>query len=165
MQRIRFIGDPVLRRETKEVTIFDDDLKLFVKNMIKTMHREDGIGLAAPQIGHSRKILVVDISGMEETEKPRAFINPTIVDSWGESVVEEGCLSIPDVREEVTRPEGIEVKYQNENGENHHNRFDGWMARVLQHEIDHVNGVLFVDLISPIKRKLLTEQKLIPNKY
>lgn len=165
MQRLRYIGDSVLRRETAEVNDFDDSLKKFVKDMIKTMHREEGIGLAAPQIGHSKKVLVVDVSGLEEGEKPQAFINPVVTESWGESVVEEGCLSIPDVREEVTRPEGVEVKYQDENGQLHQDRFDGWKARVLQHEIDHLNGVLFVDLISPIKRKLLTEKNLLPAKY
>jgi len=165
MFKIRYIGDPVLRRETETVSEFDDSLDHFVHNMIETMHEQDGIGLAAPQIGYSRKILVVDISPIEEDEAPHAFINPRIIDQWGESVVEEGCLSIPDVREEVVRPEGIEVEYQNTRGEKKTERYEGWMARVLQHEIDHINGVLFVDLISPIKRKLFFEQGLIPEKY
>jgi len=165
MLSIRYIGDPVLRRETEPVTVFDDSLCQFVENMIETMHHKDGVGLAAPQIGHSKKILVVDISPFEEDEEPHAFINPKIIDTWGESVVEEGCLSIPDVREEVVRPEGIELEYQTADGKKHINKFDGWMARVLQHEIDHLNGVLFVDLISPIKRRLFSEQGLLPEKY
>ena len=165
MFKLRYIGDPVLRRETESVSIFDDSLNQFVENMIEIMHTEEGIGLAAPQIGHSKKILVIDISNIEEEETPKTFINPKLIDSWGESVVEEGCLSIPDVREEVVRPEGIKVKYQNAKGEKLENTFEGWMARVLQHEIDHLNGILFVDLISPIKRKLFFEQDLIPEKY
>jgi len=165
MFKIRYIGDPVLRRETEAVTVFDKSLNQFLENMIETMHEKDGIGLAAPQIGHSKKVLVVDISPMDEDESPRAFINPEIIDSWGESVLEEGCLSIPEVREEVVRPEGIEVQYQNPKGEKRVEKYEGWMARVLQHEIDHINGVLFIDLISPIKTKLFFEQGLIPEKY
>lgn len=165
MLKIRFIGDSVLRRETESVTVFDDVLHQFVEKMIVTMHDNDGIGLAAPQVGHSKKILVVDISPFDEDEVPHAFINPQIIDTWGESVVEEGCLSIPDVREEVIRPEGIKVEYQTTDGQKRIDKFDGWMARVLQHEIDHLNGVLFVDLISPIKRQLFFEQGLLPEKY
>ncbi|KAA3617393.1 MAG: peptide deformylase [Calditrichaeota bacterium] len=165
MLKLRLIGDPILRRETEEVQVFDQSLKDFVKQMIKKMHREDGIGLAAPQIGHSKKVLVVDISAIEEEAEPQAFINPEIVEGIGASVVEEGCLSIPEVREDVERPETIKLKYLDENGDSFENEFDGWMARVLQHEIDHLNGVLFVDLISPIKRQLLISQKMIPEKY
>jgi peptide deformylase len=165
MFKIRYIGDPVLRRETEPVSIFDDSLNQFVMNMIDTMHIKDGIGLAAPQVGHSKKILVVDISPIDEDETPKAFINPKILDKWGESILEEGCLSIPDVREEVVRPEGILIEYQNPDGEKLIAKFEGWMARVLQHEIDHLNGVLFIDLISPIKRRVFFEQGLIPEKY
>jgi peptide deformylase len=165
MFKIRFIGDPVLRRETEAISVFDDSLDQFVGNMIETMHENDGIGLAAPQIGYSRKILVVDISPIEDDNTPQVFINPQILEQWGESVVEEGCLSIPEVREEVVRPEGIKVEYQNSKGQKKIEKYDGWMARVLQHEIDHINGILFVDLISPIKRKLFFEQGLLPEKY
>jgi peptide deformylase len=167
MFKLRFIGDPILRRKTSEIETFDSSLKKFVEKMFETMHLEEGIGLAAPQVGHSRKILVVDISGIEDQaeNKPRAFINPIIDVKWGESVIEEGCLSIPDVREEVTRPSGIKIRYQDENGENYEDEYEGWMARVLQHEVDHLNGILFLDHISPLKRKLLQEKKLIPDKY
>jgi len=165
MLKLRYIGDPILRRETEPIQNFDKSLKDFVKSMIKTMHREDGIGLAAPQIGYSKKVLVVDISGINEEEKPRVFINPEIVAESGESVIEEGCLSIPEVREDVSRPEKIKLKYSDENGENYEDEYDDWMARVLQHEIDHLNGVLFVDLISPLKRKLLISQNMIPEQY
>jgi peptide deformylase len=165
MLKLRFIGDPILRRETEPVKVFDQSLKDFTKSMIKTMHKEDGIGLAAPQIGYSKKVLVVDISGIHEDEKPRVFINPEIIHTSGEAIVEEGCLSIPEVREDVERPEKIKLKYSDENGDSFEEEYDEWMARVLQHEIDHLNGVLFVDLISPVKRILLTSQKMIPEKY
>ena len=167
MFKLRYIGDPILRRETKKVENFDSSLSEFIKNMVKTMHKEEGIGLAAPQIGHSEKILVVDISGIEgeEFNVPVSFINPEVKKSWGESLVEEGCLSIPEIREDVSRPYGITLKYQDVIGKEFTEDFDGWMARVLQHEIDHLDGKLFLDYISPIKRKLLQEQDLIPEKY
>ena len=165
MYKLRYIGDPVLRRETESIKAFDNSFKKFVDGMIETMHKADGIGLAAPQIGHSKKVIVVDISPLEEVEEPRVFVNPEIVESWGESVVEEGCLSIPEVREDVSRPEGIKVRYQDEDGTSTENDFNGWLARVLQHEIDHINGILFVDLLSPIKRQLLVQQNKIPAQY
>lgn len=167
MLKLRFIGDPVLRRETQKIDSFDSSLAEFVKNMFKTMKKEEGIGLAAPQVGHSKKILVVDISTIEDEEfnEAQAFVNPEIIESWGESIVEEGCLSIPEIREDVSRPSGIKIKYQDETGKNFVSDFEGWMARVLQHEVDHLNGILFLDHISPLKRKLLQEQALIPEKY
>ncbi|HGY57194.1 MAG TPA: peptide deformylase [Caldithrix abyssi] len=165
MYKIRLIGDPVLREKTKQVTNFDGQLQKTVAQMIDFMHQEDGIGLAAPQVGLRNSILVVDISPIEEEEKPRAFINPKIISAEGESVVEEGCLSIPGVREDVTRPERIRLAYQDLDGRRIEEDYDGWLARVLQHELDHLNGILFVDLISPVKRQLLINQGLIPEKY
>jgi len=167
MLKLRYIGDQILRRETKQIEEFDDTLKNLVESMIDAMKREEGIGLAAPQIGHSKKVLVVDVSGIEdeESEGPLVFINPEIIARGGEATVEEGCLSIPDIREDVSRPEIIGVKYQNEKGDNFQKQFSGWMARVLQHEIDHINGILFIDLISPIKRQVLAGKGLIPETY
>ena len=166
MYRIRQIGDPVLRRKTEEIYQFDEKLQSIIENMISTMHDAEGIGLAAPQVGISQKIIVIDISSVEEQElEPFAFVNPKIVEKTGESIVEEGCLSIPGIREDVTRPEIITVQYQDENGNKHQNKFSGWMARVLQHEIDHLNGILFVDLISPVKRELLKQKGLLPETY
>jgi len=165
MFKIRLIGDPVLREKTKLVTSFDEKLQKTVEQMINFMHIEDGIGLAAPQVGLRQSIIVVDISPIEEEEHPRAFINPQIVSLEGESIVEEGCLSIPGVREDVQRPEHIRLIYQDAGGKQHEEEYGGWLARVLQHEIDHLNGVLFVDRISPVKRQLLINQGLIPEKF
>ncbi len=165
MYKIRIIGDPVLRKSTKKVTDFNDNIKRIVKNMIAVMHREDGVGLAAPQVGLDSSILVIDISGVEENELPTAFINPEIIEASGESVIEEGCLSIPGVREDVLRPDKIELVYNDEDGNSHKELLNGWKARVLQHEIDHLNGILFVDRISPVKRQLLISQEIIPEKY
>jgi len=165
MLKIKYIGDPVLRRTGKKINKFDQDLENLLADMFDAMHREDGIGLAAPQIGLNKQILVLDISELEDEEEPRAFINPEITESWGESTKEEGCLSIPGVREEVSRPEKIRLSYQNADGSELTQDFDGWLARVLQHEIDHLNGILFVDRISPIKRQMLIQQGVIPETY
>ncbi|MHB2152896.1 peptide deformylase [Caldithrix abyssi] len=163
--KIRYIGDPVLRKVAEPITEFDDKLKNFAEDLIDVMHVEDGIGLAAPQIGISRQIIAVDASELVENEFPRVFVNPQILEASGEWVVEEGCLSIPGVREEVTRPETILLKFQDVEGESFTQEFSGWLSRILQHEIDHLNGILFVDRISPIRRNLLIAQKAIPEKY
>ncbi len=165
MYRIRYIGDPVLRKKGEPVTVFDKALQKFAEEMIEIMREEDGIGLAAPQIGISKQILVTDASELIDGEYPRVFINPELIETFGESVMEEGCLSIPGVREEVTRPEKIILKYQNERGETFTEEYSDWMARILQHEIDHLNGILFVDRISPVKRRLLINQKTIPEQF
>ena len=163
--KIRYIGDPVLRKVAAPITEFDEDLKKFARDMIEVMHVEDGIGLAAPQIGISKQIIAVDASELVEDEYPRVFINPEILESSGEWVVEEGCLSIPGVSEEVKRPEKILLKFQDETGELFTEEFSGWLSRILQHEIDHLNGILFVDRISPVRRNLLIVNKMIPEKY
>lgn len=163
--RLKYIGDQVLRKATEAVTEFDENLAKTIEKMIATMHYEDGIGLAAPQVGISKKFLVIDTSPVEENEKPRAFINPEIKYADGESVMEEGCLSIPDVREDVTRPEKITLFYQDEQGQEKTEDFDDWKARVLQHEIDHLSGILFVDHISPLKRQVLHNKGVIPERY
>ena len=165
MYKLKLIGDSILRKKTTDIKNFDDNLHKIVNNMIDTLHVEEGIGLAAPQIGLDKSILVIDISSIDENEKPMSCINPEIIATEGESVYEEGCLSIPGVREEVTRPEEIILKYQNETGKKHKEKFSGWKSRVLQHEIDHLNGILFVDRISPVKQKLLVAQDTIPQQY
>jgi len=163
--KIRYIGDPILRKVAEPINEFNDDLKQFARDLIEVMHVEDGIGLAAPQIGVSKQIIAVDASELVEDEYPRVFINPEILESSGEWVVEEGCLSIPGVREEVTRPEKILLKFQDDSGEIFTQEFSGWLARILQHEIDHLHGILFVDRISPLRRNLLIAQNAIPEKF
>lgn len=165
MYKVRYIGDPVLRQKTEQVTTFDKKFQAFLEDMTEVMYREDGIGLAAPQIGVLKKVVVLDVGELEQGEQLRIFVNPVIHEGSGESVVEEGCLSIPGVREEVTRPDTIRISYQNETGAQFEHEFDGWLARVLQHEIDHLNGVLFVDHLSPLKRQMLINKNAIPEKY
>ncbi len=164
--KVRIIGDPILRKKAEPVLDFDKKLRKFVDDMIDIMYVEDGIGLAAPQIGFSRQVVVVDASELVKGEYPRAFINPEIIEFSEETdVKEEGCLSIPGVHEEVVRSTRIKVKYQNEKGKEFTEEYTNWLARILQHEIDHLNGILFVDRISPIKRNLLITQKAIPAQF
>ncbi len=164
--KVRIIGDPILRKKAEPVLDFDKKLRKFVDDMIDIMYVEDGIGLAAPQIGFSRQVVVVDASELVKGEYPRAFINPEIIEFSEETdVKEEGCLSIPGVHEEVVRSTRIKVKYQDEKGKEFTEEYTNWLARILQHEIDHLNGILFVDRISPIKRNLLITQKAIPAQF
>lgn len=152
------MGDNVLRQKAKEIQTFDDKLKNLAEEMIDIMHNSDGIGLAAPQVGLSIRLLVTDISPLEKGYAEKVFVNPVILETWGECTLEEGCLSIPGIREDVERPEEILLKYQTIDGEEKSEKFNGWMARVLQHEIDHLEGVLFVDYLSPVKQKLVINQ-------
>ncbi len=164
--KVRIIGDPILRKKAEPIVTFDKKLRKFVDDMIDVMYVEDGIGLAAPQIGFSRRVVVVDASELVKDEYPRGFINPEIIEFSEETDVrEEGCLSIPGVHEEVVRSTRIVVKYQDEKGREFTEAYSGWLARILQHEIDHLNGILFVDRISPVKRNLLITQKAIPAQF
>ena len=155
--KVRIYGDPVLRKNTDIVIQFDKNTSDFVNNMIETMYEGNGIGLAAPQVGILEKIVVIDTSFGETTDSAIQLINPEIVETEGECILEEGCLSIPGVYEEVVRPEKIWVKYFDINGNEQNTDADGLLARVIQHELDHLDGVLFVDRLSTVKRNLLAK--------
>ena len=157
MRVVRY-GNPILREKAEPVDVIDDPLKDLVTGMIEAMRVNGGIGLAAPQVAVSRSLFVIDMSLIEDDGVPMAVINPKIIEKEGEVAFEEGCLCIPDIREEVMRPEGITVTYQDIHGEHHEEQIDGLKARVFQHEIDHLNGVLFIDRIGPMKRRLLDKQ-------
>lgn len=155
-------GDTVLRKECEEITPDYPQLKELIANMYETMYDSHGVGLAAPQIGLPIRLFVIDASPFAEDgdEKlknfKRTFINAYIVEEEGEEwAFEEGCLSIPSIREKVMRKPVITVEYLDENFELKEEKFDGLAARVIQHEHDHIDGVLFVDHISPFRRKLL----------
>ncbi len=156
--RVIKYGNPILRMKAKRIEKIDREVIQLVDEMIEIMRAEEGIGLAAPQIAKSISLLVVDHSLIDEDGIPKAYLNPEILSEEGESVMEEGCLSIPDIREEVTRPEKIKLRYQDIEGNAHEIQCDGLLARVLQHEIDHLNGILFVDRISSVKKKLLQKK-------
>lgn len=163
--RICYIGDPILRKQAEHINRFDEELQHTVKEMTSIMYKEDGIGLAAPQIGLSIQLIIIDASPVDKEEFLRIFINPQILESSGESTIEEGCLSIPGVREDVIRPEHIKLNYFDEYGKEYTEYFDDWPARIIQHEVDHLYGVLFVDHISPVKRDMLINQEVIPALY
>ncbi|MDC1068486.1 peptide deformylase [Candidatus Kapabacteria bacterium] len=152
---------PILRKKSTAVTGFDEKLKNFTNNMLETMYGADGIGLAANQVGDPRSIFIVDeFSGDISKRSPIIFINPKIsLFSDETSDYKEGCLSIPKFYEYVTRPELIQIEYQDLNGVTHKMEFGDLLARVIQHEFDHLNGVLFFDKISSIK-KTFAQNKL-----
>ncbi|WP_258102626.1 peptide deformylase [Marinoscillum sp. MHG1-6] len=160
---IVLFGDPVLRKETQDIPI-GSDIKELVADMFETMHAASGVGLAAPQIGKALRLFIVDSTPMhdeEEEVKPlvEAFINPEILEEDGEEwAFEEGCLSIPGIREDVTRPETVKIKYYDADWNEHVEEFDDIKARIIQHEYDHVEGVLFTDYLSPFKKRLLKKK-------
>jgi peptide deformylase len=152
-------GHPTLRVKCAPVTVFDDKLRELSEQMMVTMHENDGVGLAASQVNIKIQMLVVDVPIKDSDEHLRlTVVNPQIVESGGTWDFEEGCLSIPEVRDTVTRPEWIRLKFQDVDGTAKEIRADGMLARVLQHEIDHLNGILFVDHLSPLRRALLNSK-------
>lgn len=150
------LPDPVLRQLSKPVETVDADVRRLADDMLETMYDAPGIGLAAIQIGIPRQMLVIDVSKEGEDKQPMLFINPKILTSSDErSVYEEGCLSIPDYYAEVERPAEITVEYLDLEGKQLTAKADGLLATCLQHEIDHLNGVLFIDHISKLKREMV----------
>ncbi len=146
---------PVLRQKTRQITVFDEALKKLVEDMAETMYAAPGIGLAAPQIGESLKLIVVDTSKDKEgARESMAMVNPEIVEKEGSQFDEEGCLSVPDLTSKVQRSKKITVTYQDLAGKGQQMVAEDRFAVVLQHEIDHINGILFLDHLSALKRAL-----------
>ncbi|SMF75543.1 peptide deformylase [Allosphingosinicella indica] len=158
------VPDPILRASSDPVERFDSDLEGLVNDMLETMYAAPGIGLAGVQVAVPRRLLVIDLQDPEEeggepVKTPQAFINPEILWSSDErSIYNEGCLSIPDQYAEVERPARIRAKWQDVNGKSHEKEFDGLMATCLQHEVDHLNGVLFIDYLSRLKRDMVLKK-------
>ncbi len=152
------IGHPSLRKVAEPVQDFDPDLQELAQNMIETMRLNEGIGLAAPQVNILKRLFVIDKELINEEWDAQAYVNPEILDDDGSEKYEEGCLSIPGVRAEVIRPFKIKVRYQTLFGEWVEEELDETVARVFQHEYDHLEGILFIDKISPLKKKLLEPQ-------
>jgi peptide deformylase len=148
-------GHSMLRVRCEAVTEFNDELKQFALEMLATMIENEGVGLAAPQVNRPIRLLVVGVP-MKDSEEftTMAVVNPEVVESSGEWEYEEGCLSIPDVRDNITRAEKIKLRYQDIDGKEQVIEADGLLGRVLLHEIDHLNGILFVDHLSPVRRVL-----------
>lgn len=156
VRKILKYGRPVLEQMTEPVTEFDTpELRELIAEMWETMYAAKGVGLAAPQIGSSKRVSVIDITVGEDETKKLVLINPEIVSSEGKQTGEEGCLSIPGFREPVTRAFKVQVRAQNEKGEAVELNGEELLARALQHEIDHLNGVLFINRLSALKRDLI----------
>ena len=158
--QMRYYGDPVLRKRAEPVAEIKDAERQLAEEMLMTLEATgNGIGLAATQVGILKRLIIVDIGEEDDEEyEPLVLFNPLILSSEGEIVAEEGCLSIPDVTADVKRPERIVVDGIDIQGNPIHIEADGLLARVLLHEIDHLNGVLFIDRISGLKRRLLSEE-------
>lgn len=144
--RLRYYPDDVLKQKAKKISTFDSSVRKLAQDMLDTMYASDGVGLAAPQVGVSKRLMVIDVSGSEESKRPLVFINPIIVEREGELVGLEGCLSFPEVYFEVKRANRIVVRYQNLSGKELKLEAQGdLLCRAIQHEIDHLDGELFID--------------------
>ena len=147
------LGDSVLRQSAEDVEVFDDELRRLIRDMFETMYVGEGIGLAAPQIGVSKRFFVMDVG--EENTRAQAIVNPVIVEESGSEKAEEGCLSLPGLVGAVERAADIVVEGFDPEGKPLRLEASGLVARCIQHEIDHLDGVLFIDKLSPMKRKML----------
>ena len=154
---VRLLGDPVLRQKADPVREVTADLRKLITDMFDTMYAEEGVGLAAPQVGEAVRVIVVDAN--EEGSEPFALVNPTIIELGGElDRAEEGCLSIPGLREVVERPSAVVIEGLDREGNPVRMDVEGFVARILQHEVDHLDGILFLDRVSPLKRKMLLQK-------
>ncbi len=157
--KLQFWPAEVLRNTSEAVTDFDGALRQLLEDMAETMYVENGIGLAAPQVGIAKRILVMDVPQDEErTSNLRGLINPSIIEKSGELVYEEGCLSFPGLTADVNRAAKILMRYQDHTGKWHEGPAEGLEAVSIQHEIDHLDGINFIDYLSPLKRKLLLRE-------
>ncbi|KQW73376.1 peptide deformylase [Phenylobacterium sp. Root77] len=153
IREILVVPNPVLKQVSQPVDKVDDELRALMDDMLETMYDAPGIGLAAIQIGVPKRVIVMDISGPDDEKAPRYFVNPEIVWSSEDTApYEEGCLSIPDIYDEVERPARVKLKYLNYQGEEVIEDADGLFAVCIQHEMDHLEGVLFIDHLSRLKR-------------
>ena len=152
-------GHPILKKQAQEIEEDDIDVKQLAEDMFETMYNASGIGLAAPQIGKSIRMFIADATPLEDEEVgewKQVFVNPEIIEENGDDwAFEEGCLSIPNIREDVLRPAKLKINYFDENWEEHTEVFDGMQARIIQHEYDHIEGILFTDHLTAFKKRLL----------
>ena len=144
-------GDPLLRRKAESVDKDHEGLAEIIENMWETMYYSDGAGLAAPQVGLSLRIFIADASAAADEDPElknfkKVFINPEIIETYGDEwIMNEGCLSLPEIREDIKRPDKVKIRYLDENFESHEDVFEGYPGRIIQHEYDHLEGVLFID--------------------
>lgn len=158
---ITVYGDPILRKKAQAIDKDYPNFQELLDNMWETMYYSDGVGLAAPQVGLGIRMFVLDASSGADEEPELAdfkkvFINPTILEISGEEwIMNEGCLSLPEIREDVSRPDVVKIRYFDENFVEHEETFKGFAGRVIQHEYDHLEGKLFIDYLSPLRKRLL----------
>jgi peptide deformylase len=158
------VPDPLLRQKSTPVETVDDDLRALIADMFETMYAAPGIGLAAIQVGIPKRVLVIDLQeqpeeGAEPIKDPRVFINPEILDTSDQEVpYTEGCLSVPDQYAEVERPDRVRARWLDEQGNSHEEDIEGLLATCLQHEMDHLEGVLFIDHLSRLKRDMILKK-------
>jgi peptide deformylase len=154
-------GDALLRKKAKKIEKDNPKLKEIIENMWETMYYSDGVGLAAPQVGLSIRLFVIDASAGADEEPElenfkKVFINPEIIETAGEEwIMNEGCLSLPEIREDVSRQDEVRLKYFDEDFVEHEEVFKGFAGRIIQHEYDHLDGKLFIDYLSPLRKRLL----------
>jgi peptide deformylase len=149
---------PTLKKKSKTIPKIDQEIRKLVQDMAETMYAAPGVGLAAPQVGHSLRVVVIDVNRANEPKNLFVLINPEIIAGEGECTWEEGCLSVPDFNEEVKRKKKVVVRYQDLEGQEKEITGDELLAIALQHEIDHLDGVLFIDRLSPLKRDLFRKR-------
>ena len=158
LRKILHYPDPLLKRKSETVTEFNDELRQLAEDMAETMYDAPGVGLAAPQIGVLKRLVVIDCSGSDEPNDLLVAVNPEIIATEGESVEEEGCLSVPGFWANVKRAETATLRYQDVEGTVHERTSDGLLGICMQHELDHLEGVLFVDRLSPLKRSIFKKK-------
>jgi peptide deformylase len=158
VREILIIGDPILTRTSEPVDGITDEIVRLARDMVETVHAAPGVGLAAPQVGVSKRLIVVDLSVGEDQDALHVLINPEIVSKEGEAVCEEGCLSVPDIKEKVARPYRVVARGLDLDGRPVEIEGEDLLARALCHEIDHLDGVLFVDKLSALKRALIKKK-------
>lgn len=158
VRRIMIYPDPVLRRVCPPVEVFDTELQILARDMVETMYAAPGIGLAAPQVGVTRRLAVVDLSVGKDPEQLLVLVNPEILEQEGKETDVEGCLSIPGLTDKVARPLRLRLRAQDAAGEEFELEAEDWLARAICHEIDHLNGVLFVDHLRGLRKERARRQ-------
>jgi peptide deformylase len=158
IHEIRLLGDPILRELTREVEKFDEELAAFVADLVETMYAAEGVGLAAPQVGDPRRVTVIDVGVARDGSEVIALVNPRVVSAEGTTQSEEGCLSIPGAVETIERAARVEVEYSDPTGQVRRITGEELLGRALQHEIDHLDGILFIDHLGPLKRRIVVRE-------
>ena len=159
LRDILIVPDPRLKQECEEVAEVNDEIRELLDDMLETMYAAPGIGLAAPQIGVMKRVVVMDVSDDKEKPQPLKLVNPEIIwESEDTSIYQEGCLSIPEQYADVERPAEVGLRYLDENGKEHEIEADGLLATCIQHELDHLDGILFTDYLSALKRNMILKK-------